>query len=159
MASNCYIYKIINTVNSKVYIGKAADMALRWQQHQREARVNKKRHLPLYRDMHDFGIDKFSIEQLEVCAYDHTHSSREEYWIEYYDSAYPNGYNIEVPGRSKAYKLYPELRGEKPIQSPEVKAELQRKNNVAFLGHFDFNRLETDTLEQLIQIIKNANKH
>jgi len=107
---NCYIYKIVNVVNTKIYVGKAADIRIRWQQHQREARANKKRHLPLYRDMHDYGIDKFSIEQIDVCVYDHTHLVKELYWIEYYDCAYPNGYNIEVTGRRKAYKQYPEYR-------------------------------------------------
>lgn len=89
------IYKISNTVNHMVYVG-FTDRTLkdRFDSHRRDA--NKKLHIPLYAAMNEYGFDKFIIELIEELPVHSTNLyRREQYWIDCYDSAYPNGYNAD----------------------------------------------------------------
>lgn len=55
-----YVYKIINTVNDRVYIGlTTGPLKVRWRQHLNAAKKDVGK--PLYRAMRKHGIDKFSI--------------------------------------------------------------------------------------------------
>ena len=60
------IYKIVNDVNDKVYIGQTtSSLQTRYQQHLTEARKNTQR--KLYIAMNEIGIDHFSIQEIENC--------------------------------------------------------------------------------------------
>jgi group I intron endonuclease len=103
--SKTEIYKITNSVNAKVYIGfTSRRLCDRLDSHRRDAA--KKPHLPLYAAINEYGIDRFSIAPIEELPYlAEDTSRREQYWIDYYDSAYPNGYNAD-------YESMKRLRGE-----------------------------------------------
>lgn len=89
------IYKIVNDVNNKVYIGQtASSLQIRYQQHLTEAKKNTQR--KLYIAMNEIGIDHFSIQRIENCSEDEL-DAREKYWIHYYDSM-TNGYNMTSGG-------------------------------------------------------------
>lgn len=92
-----YIYKIVNSVNGKVYIGQTQKrLGRRWTQHKNCA----KRELPyrskLYDAMRKYGYDSFSISVVEECENDAL-NEREIFWIEQFDSI-NNGYNIAKGG-------------------------------------------------------------
>lgn len=57
------VYKIINTVTCDFYIGSSKDVKLRWMQHKRPSTWNRC-HNPLYKDMKQYGIDKFELQIL-----------------------------------------------------------------------------------------------
>lgn len=85
-----YIYKIVNSVNDKAYIGMTRfDVKKRWKEH-KSAYYTKDTHL--YYAMRKYGIDKFNIQIIEECS-DEELILKEAYWIQYYDS-YKNGYNM-----------------------------------------------------------------
>lgn len=88
------IYKIINNINTKVYIGKTIrPLKIRWREH----KTNSKRYdCPLYRAFQKYGIEHFSIEAIEENIPDDLINNREIFWINQYDS-YKNGYNA-TPG-------------------------------------------------------------
>lgn len=88
------IYKIINIINDKIYVGFTGFIDPRFAQHKRESR--KYPHRPLYQAMNEYGVDKFSIELIEVweCEIDMIFE-REQYWIEHLNSMYPYGYNAD----------------------------------------------------------------
>lgn len=90
-----YIYKISNSINSKVYIGLTTNpIEHRFYQHKYLAGRGVNR--ALYCAMRKYGIDNFYVEQIEECD-NSILKQRERYWIAYYNS-YMNGYNMTVGG-------------------------------------------------------------
>lgn len=59
-----YVYLITNHVNGSIYIGKCGDIDARWYEHKKEACSNR-RNQYIYNSMRKYGIDNFSIEELE----------------------------------------------------------------------------------------------
>lgn len=93
------IYIIKNSVNSKVYIGQSKDVAKRWLNHVYNARYENKYEKikqPIHLAMEEIGYDKFHYEILESQI--ENADEREQYWIQYYNSIIPNGYNKAIGG-------------------------------------------------------------
>ena len=92
-----FIYKIINDINDKVYIGKT-DFSLekRFKEHCKDAFRKNSSSRPLYSAMQKYGIHHFFIQQIEEIESEKA-SEREKYWIEYYNS-YKQGYNATLGG-------------------------------------------------------------
>ena len=90
------IYIIKNTVNDKVYIGQSKDVLQRWIKHISLAKKNPK--YPIHKAMKKYGIDKFYYQIIESNVVDY--DDRERYWIQYYNSIVPNGYNVAVGSNS-----------------------------------------------------------
>ena len=100
------IYKITNTINGKVYIGKTLEtMEKRWKEHQKDSMRFTDR--PLYRAMNKYGIKNFIIEVVEEPEIEML-SQRECYWIEYYNS-YHFGYNATLGGDGKVLYDYQQI--------------------------------------------------
>lgn len=96
-----YIYKITNDINDKLYIGKTQlSVKQRFKEHCKDAFSRTKEHRPLYAAMRKYGIEHFSIEQIEETQFP---NEREQYWIAYYNSYGKNGYNATLGGDGKAY--------------------------------------------------------
>ena len=56
-----YIYKIINDINDKVYIGQTSySLETRFKEHLYKVNLDR----PLYRAMRKYGIDNFHIEEI-----------------------------------------------------------------------------------------------
>ena len=88
-----YIYKIVNDINNKIYVGKTLrTIQERWKQHlyDYDKRGNEKR--PLYDAMLKYGPNHFHIEELESVLDATLLNEREKYWIEFLHS-FQNGYN------------------------------------------------------------------
>lgn len=97
-----YIYKITNNINNKIYIGKTnLTIEKRFKEHCRDAFREKNEKRPLYAAMRKYGIQNFSIEEVEECL-DTEASIREIYWIGYYKS-FENGYNATFGGDGKNF--------------------------------------------------------
>lgn len=93
------IYIIRNKINKKVYIGQAKDAAKRWLNHIYNAKYENRKGLEkqvIHKAMSKYGYENFYYEILEsqITNYD----EREKYWINYYNSIVPNGYNVSVGG-------------------------------------------------------------
>lgn len=89
-----YIYKIYNDFNDKIYIGKTGrSVEFRFKEHFRGASGSNS-----YIDasMKKYGIKHFYYEILEECETEYV-NERERYWIAYFNSQAPNGYNL-TPG-------------------------------------------------------------
>ena len=97
-----YIYKIINKINNKIYIGKTLhSIEERWKQHCSDYKRERCEKRPLYSAMNKYGIENFFIEEVEQCE-ESVLSEREKYWIEYYGS-FKYGYNATIGGDGKPY--------------------------------------------------------
>ena len=89
-----YIYKIINDINDKVYVGQTMNtIQQRWTIHKQMSKTYSN---IIYKAIRKYGIEHFSIVIIEECDNNQL-DERERYWIEYYDS-YENGYNMTSGG-------------------------------------------------------------
>ena len=95
-----YIYKIINDINGKIYIGKTYNsIEKRFKEHCADRLKGKCEQRPLYSAMNKYGVEHFHIELLEETD---NPEEREKYWIEYYGS-FKSGYNATIGGDGRPY--------------------------------------------------------
>lgn len=90
------IYKITNTIDSRIYIGKTKNFRNRWRQYKYDFENKRSRCLNSYimNAMIRHGFDKFEFSILELCDTSMC-SERELYWIDHYDSCnHDKGYNL-----------------------------------------------------------------
>lgn len=85
------IYMIFNNFNDKVYIGKAKNGAEdRWKDH---IGYDLQNNQYIHRAMRKYGVENFQYKILESNIFEERLNEREKYWIAYYQSQVPNGYN------------------------------------------------------------------
>lgn len=110
-----YIYKITNKINGKIYIGKTSLPKIedRMQQHIRDSKKARCEKRPLYDAFNKYGIENFTIEEIEQVANDDIASQREQYWIKnlrtYVGFEDSIGYNATLGGDSRRLYNYNEL--------------------------------------------------
>ena len=125
-----YIYKITNKINGKIYIGKTTyTIAYRWHQHTSAATSDKEKadyNFLLHKAIRKYGADNFLVEVIEEVEDESILSSREIYWISYYNSCIleedSNGYNMTYGGegaskinKQKIYQLWENGLGSQAI--------------------------------------------
>lgn len=94
-----YIYKIVNDINDKIYIGQTTrTIQVRWKEHLKES-LNIRSNQPIYRAMRKYGNEHFTIDKIEEVDNNQL-NEREQYWINYYNTYY-NGYNATFGGDGK----------------------------------------------------------
>lgn len=86
------IYKIENTINNKVYIGSTCDFNRRYKTHFNHLRLNKHCNIHLQRSYNIYGVRYFVMSIIEDNIPSNIITSKEDYYIQKYDS-YKNGYN------------------------------------------------------------------
>ena len=82
------IYIIRNDINTKVYIGQSLNTAERFKSHCK----NNKDNSLIDKAIQKYGKEHFWFEILESQI--ENYNEREKYWIKYYNSKVPFGYNI-----------------------------------------------------------------
>lgn len=114
---NCHIYIIKNKINDKIYIGQAISHRLnkgkyryfgydgRFKDHISEAINNTKKNQCTYLNnaIRKYGKDNFIVELLEICEVQFS-DNKEIYYIDKYNSIYPNGYNLTKGGKNFSNK-------------------------------------------------------
>ena len=171
-----YIYKIINDINGKMYIGKTeyTDPNKRWKEHLGDYKKRKCEKRPLYDAMNKYGIEHFHFEIIEETNYP---EEREQYWINelhtYVGFEDCNGYNATLGGDGKSYlnlnedeviKYHTEeanyITGRTAkhfsVDSGTIK-KILNKNNINWLNNDDVTRLRIyETHGGLYQIDTNS---
>lgn len=90
-----YIYKVTNTINGKIYIGKTSQFKERKWQHER---CYKKEDCRFHRAIQYYGKDKFNWEIIdETNSLDKAYELEKKY-IKEYSSYHPKGYNMTKGG-------------------------------------------------------------
>ena len=94
------IYKIINKINNKIYIGQSTNIYKRFNSHKCE--IKKGINHPLYNPVRKYNIDNFEFIVLEEVTNVLLLDQREQYWMDHYKSYDKNfGYNLySVAGKS-----------------------------------------------------------
>ena len=160
-----YIYKIVNNLNQKSYIGQTTKQRPkdRFSQHKYLARhpEQEKNISYLHRSMNKYGVQNFTFEIIEQTE-NSLLNQREIYWIDYYNTLIPNGYNLTTggegtPGFSRHqseeqkkkkresikeyYKNNPQIKEEKSKRTsqlwknPEYRKKVTQSNKEFYKNH------------------------
>lgn len=90
------IYKFVNTINGKVYVGCSNHLVHRHRQHIRALRSRTHVNRYLQAAFNLYGESAFEWSIIEFCPIDQLHS-REKHWIRHY-SSFGDGYNLTEGG-------------------------------------------------------------
>lgn len=93
------IYLITNTINDKKYVGQTVQtLKQRFARHSWKCNNGRS---AIASAIQKYGKDEFTIELIEECTSQTELNIRELYWIEYYNTLSPNGYNLRstIDGR------------------------------------------------------------
>ena len=127
-----YIYKISNNFDEKIYIGLTTKTKAieRWYQHRYLARhLSDTDKSYLHKAMASHGINNFIFEVIEETSNDKL-SEREQYWINYYNSIVPNGYNLTIGGEGTPGFVRPQSEEERIKKGKSIKAYYQNHPEV-----------------------------
>lgn len=147
------IYKIENLNNGKIYIGQSIHPHRRLIEHMYMARHHLD-DLPIHLAIAKYKEEAFSFTVIEEDV--ENYNEREAYWIKYYNSLVPNGYNILSGGQDT-----PILKGEKHPRNT-LKDE-QVENIIEYLLFSNFSQRQIaeiiGTTERVVNSINKGETH
>lgn len=134
------IYKIINTVNNKVYIGSTTNLSRRQKDHFRNLSERKHPNTHLQSAVNKYGIEKFQFIIIEQCENKQL-LTKEQHYIDIFNS-YIHGYNMCPDAKSTLGRKHSELakkkmslsRIGKPGHTHTVSKETREKLSIAHKG-------------------------
>lgn len=96
---NC-IYKITNTLNNKIYIGKTTNIKRRIKEYKyKSKKLNSHTNYLIMQVIHNYGFENFKFEIVEDNIPLELLDDREIYWIKHFNAKDPNiGYNSKDGG-------------------------------------------------------------
>ena len=169
-----FIYKFVNKINGKCYIGQTKRPKIRYSEHKNY----KDKSSLLDRAINKYSINEFDYEIIAKIEMNDLKSAKEEadrleeFYIKQYNSLYPNGYNI-IPGTPKVPGYKKSKCGnsrKKPKRNPDGTSPLGAKKGqgVGTVRSNEekleiSNKLKTrvvseETKEKLSKINKNSTK-
>lgn len=101
------IYLVTNKINNLKYVGQTIrPLERRWEEHVQKALASteksKKQKYYFQAAIEKYGPENFSIEKIDEADSKEELDSKEEYWIEFYDTYHGEGYNL-TPGGEGGY--------------------------------------------------------
>lgn len=163
-----YIYKLINNLNGKLYIGQTKKtLNERLEAHIHDMKRKRFSDRPIYKAMNKYGYENFTIEKIEECD-DVLADSKEKFWIQYYNSCV-NGYNVALGGAGKPLYKKSEIYNlltmgmsvrkicEKLGCCPDIVHAVARKNgiNTWSLGQGTINFINSSKIVLVTDVLKN----
>lgn len=99
------VYKIVNNVTNKVYVGQTINYKGRIVRHKSDLKCNRHSNPELQQDYNKYGLHSFKFELLERCSKNKL-LEQETYWINYYGGKESEClYNkCDLFGHNKSYK-------------------------------------------------------
>ena len=118
------VYGIMNKISKKWYIGSSSNIQIRWQRHLHDLKKGVHTGVKLLRAWRKYGNEAWDWIVLEIVENPHELISREQYWLDHFNS-YKNGYNsLPFVGKS--------LLGTKQSAETIAKRVATRKANGGF---------------------------
>jgi len=104
------IYKIVNKINGKIYIGQTSQsLNHRMGEHLSEAKTRGVRLIG--RAFRKYGISSFDVSIIDTAESSDVLNEKEIYWTSYYNSKVPHGYNLTDGGKGqRGYRRSEETR-------------------------------------------------
>ena len=128
---SCGIYRIINLVNNKFYIGSSNNIERRWSKHKRMLNCNKHHSRHLQNSWNKYGQENFIFEIIEECLKEILLEREQWYLDELQCYLRENGFNVckNVVQTSKGL-TYEEIHGEE--KAKQLKDQLSRSYEEKF---------------------------
>ncbi len=95
------IYRILNIVNGKCYVGSAKSLRRRWWEHSSMLQNNRHHSISLQNAWNKYGPDAFTFEIIELILIPELLIAREQHWMDYYKPFSHKGYNINPVAGSR----------------------------------------------------------
>jgi group I intron endonuclease len=131
----CLIYKIINLINKKVYIGQTwSTLKHRLAQHLSSKKKNK-----LFDAIKKYGKENFQIQFLTVCGTQEVADYWETFFIEKYDSI-NLGYNIREGGSRGKLSSYTRKKISDSHQGKKLNLDVKLKISASKKGQLGPNK-------------------
>lgn len=126
-----YIYRILNKINGKSYIGSTNNVERRFKEHIGAAHWTKSDsyNYPLQSAFRKYGIDNFNFLILEEVSIDKT-PEREQYWIKYYNTLTNSGYGYNQTLETECALRDPELHQKQIDKIGKRCALINEQNNI-----------------------------
>lgn len=129
------IYKITNMLNGKIYIGQTTrTLEQRWREHCSTCSGCTYLHNAITK----YGKENFQVEQIDVALDQKELNYKEQYYIAYFSSLAPNGYNLETGGgsgkqlcdetRKKISKFHADVSGKNNPMYKKERPEVRERN-------------------------------
>jgi len=99
-----YVYKITNIINGKCYIGISKNPYARFNTH---IKNNK---YPINKAIKKYGKENFTLDILCSCSDYNSVGDQERFYISYYNTMLPFGYNVSLGGGSHTCDVKEKLR-------------------------------------------------
>lgn len=150
------IYKSTNNITGKVYIGQTTQtLEKRVNNHIKESKTNKNR--PFMSAINKYGKDNFIFEIIDSATDLDELNDKEIYWINYYNSVSPNGYNITGGGQGKKMMVTNELskriskglKNSEKWQETKNSEEYKIKMEKSFIGWFRGKKFTKEHKEKI----------
>lgn len=95
------IYRFLNKINNKSYIGQSVNIEQRYKDHVSRAFNSKSDEYNslIHKAIRKYGLNNFSFEILEECKKEEL-NEKEKFWIKQYNS-FDNGYNLTTGGNQQ----------------------------------------------------------
>ena len=130
--NKCIVYKLINLINNKIYIGQT------WLEleHRMGRNGNNYRNSPkLFRAIRKYGVKNFKYEILFYCDGQFMADCLEFYYINKFDSKNPKiGYNIKDGGRDGKHSQESKEKIAKKMTGREISEETREKLSKVLKG-------------------------
>lgn len=151
------IYKISNSVNSKVYVGSAYCLVRRYDMHKSRLARGIHHSRALQSAVNKYGLDKFAFELVEICAKADV-IKKEQYWINAYNS-YKNGYNGSPTAQNNAGLIVSEETKEKLSKALKGKKRSKESIEKSSAAHKAKNRKISEELREILRAVHTGRKH
>lgn len=147
------IYKIENLTNGKIYIGQSIHPYRRLIEHMYMARHHLDE-LPIHLAISKYKEENFSFTVLEEDI--ENYNEREAYWINYYNSLVPNGYNILAGGQSN-----PILKGEQHPRNTLTNSQVEEIIEMLLFSNVSQRNIaeKVGTTERIVNSINKGESH
>ena len=159
----CEIYKITNNTTGKIYVGQAVSHILnhnKYRPHGRDGRfkchiseafsTKKNQSHYLNNAIRKYGVTDFVVELIECCEIDEA-NDREIHYIHFYNSLFPNGYNLKNGGSVFTHSDESKKRVSNGVKRYFKDKKFQRFKDITHIG---------DDIEQYIKpLIRNKQQY
>jgi group I intron endonuclease len=148
------IYRVVNGINGKVYIGYTSNFKKRQQNH-----INSKTNCVFHKAIRKYGYNNFKWQILyQSLEKNHTQKVMENYFIKENNSMLPQGYNT-CPGGGGGYsskKSIQNMIDNNPMFSEDTKNKVSNSMKLLWKNNYDimYNRLVTKETSEKRKISK-----
>lgn len=127
------IYLVTNLINGKLYVGQTTrTLKKRWKEH-----CSKTSKCPcLHNAIEKYGKENFKVEQIDIAIDRKELDKKEQYYINFYNTLAPNGYNLETGGNLGAQHSEETLEKMKAWHREHPISDIEKDKRVKRLSEY-----------------------